>query len=140
MPGCESRCASPGGGTIRRTIEQLLELSFAHGRSIYLLRHDLRSAKAALAQVPAGAVVDLAMAILDSSELEADELTDFAATVAKAASLGVKAVMARIAKERRERGPASHRREARSVSAAAAVLFASSRPAYHHSARRRQRD
>ena len=43
------------------------------------------------------------MAILAISEMEADELADFAATVAKAAGIGVRAVKARIAKERRER-------------------------------------
>ena len=43
------------------------------------------------------------MAILANSEMEPDELADFAATVAKAAGIGVRAVMARIAKERRER-------------------------------------
>jgi hypothetical protein len=40
--------------------------------------------------------VDFAMAILVSSELEPDELADFVATVAKAAGVGVRAVMARI--------------------------------------------
>src|SRR3954463_8033118 len=73
------------------------------GRGLYLLRHDLRSAKAALTQAPADAVVDFAMAILASSELEPDELADFAAAVAKAAGVGVRAVMARIVKERRQR-------------------------------------
>jgi hypothetical protein len=77
--------------------------SFAHGRGTYLVRHDLRSAKAAIAQAPAGAVVDHAMAILANSEMEADEIADFAAMVAKAAGTGVRAVMARIANERRER-------------------------------------
>ncbi|MGE3784527.1 MAG: hypothetical protein AB7H71_17535, partial [Alphaproteobacteria bacterium] len=77
--------------------------SFAHGRGIYLLRHDLRSAKAAMTQGPADAIVDFAMAILASSELEADEIADFAATVAKAAGIGVRAVMARITNERRKR-------------------------------------
>jgi hypothetical protein len=77
--------------------------SFAHGRGLYLLRHDLRSAKAAITQAPAGAVVDFAMAILANSEMEADELADFAASVANAAGVGVRAVMARISKERRER-------------------------------------
>jgi hypothetical protein len=59
--------------------------SFAHGRGFYRLRRDARSAKAAIAQAPEGAVVDFAMAILATSDMEADELADFAATVAAAA-------------------------------------------------------
>ena len=43
------------------------------------------------------------MAILANSELEPDELADFAATLAKAARVGVRAVMARISKVRRAR-------------------------------------
>jgi hypothetical protein len=81
--------------------------SFAHGRGIYRLRHDARSAKAAIAQAPDGAVVDFAMAVLATSEMEADELADFAATVAAAAKIGVGAVKARIAKERQERHKAA---------------------------------
>ncbi len=83
--------------------------SFAHGLGIYLLRHDLRSAKAALKGAPVDAIVDFAMAILANSELEADELADFAATVAKVAGIGVRAVMARITKERRERDRAQRK-------------------------------
>lgn len=88
---------------------ELLIHSFAHGRAFYLLRHDVRSAKAAIAQAPADGVVDCAMAILATSELETDELTDFAATVAKAAKIGVRAVMARIVKERRAREQAKRK-------------------------------
>jgi hypothetical protein len=77
--------------------------SFAHGRSIYCLRHDARSAKAALAQAPAGSVVDVAMAIYAASELEADELAEFVATVAEAGGVGMRAVKERIAKEQKVR-------------------------------------
>jgi hypothetical protein len=87
----------------------LLIHSFAHGRGVYLLRHDARSAKAAIAQAPAGGIMDHAMATLAVSEMEADELADFAATVAKTANIGVRAVMARIAKERREREQAAQK-------------------------------
>jgi hypothetical protein len=76
--------------------------SFAHGRAIYRLRHDARSAKAAIAQTPVDGLIDYAMATLAMAELEADELADFAATVAKASGVGVQAVKARIVKERRE--------------------------------------
>ena len=55
------------------------------------------------------ALIDYAMAILATSEMEADELADFAATVAKAANIGVRAVKARIAKERREREQAERK-------------------------------
>ena len=81
----------------------LLIHSFAHGRAVYQLRHDARSAKATIAQAPADAVVDYAMAILTTTDLEDDELEDFAATVSKAANVGVRAVKARINKQRRER-------------------------------------
>jgi hypothetical protein len=77
--------------------------SFAHGRGIYHLRHDARSAKAAVAQAPSDGLIDYAMSILASSEMEADELAEFAATVAKSAKISVRAVNARIAKERQER-------------------------------------
>ncbi|MEH2563503.1 hypothetical protein [Bradyrhizobium sp. AZCC 2289] len=54
----------------------LLIHSFAHGRGIYFLRHDLKSAKAAFAQAPADAMVDHALAILAQAELEDDELAE----------------------------------------------------------------
>jgi hypothetical protein len=76
--------------------------SFAHGRSIYLIRHDARSAKAAIAQAPVEGLIDYAVALLAMTDMEADEHADFVATVAKKASIGVQAVKARIAKERRE--------------------------------------
>ena len=83
--------------------------SFAHGRAFYRLRYDARSAKAAIAQAPVDGLIDYAMAILATAEMEPDELADFAATVAKAANIGVRAVMSRIAKERREREQAQRR-------------------------------
>ena len=84
--------------------------SFAHGGGLYHLRHDARSAAAALAEAeakatPAG-VVDEAMAILAISELEPDELASFAVTVANAADISVSAVKARVAKQQRERARA----------------------------------
>jgi hypothetical protein len=87
----------------------LLIHSFAHGRGLYQLRHDARSAKAAILKGPANAAVDYAMAILAMTELEVDELADFAATVAKVANIGVRSVMARINKARREREAASRK-------------------------------
>jgi hypothetical protein len=84
--------------------------SFAHGRAIYLLRHDARSAKAMITQAPVDGLIDYAMAILATTEMEADELADFAATVAKTKGIGVRAVMARIAKERREREQAQRKK------------------------------
>jgi hypothetical protein len=83
--------------------------SFAHGRTLYRLRYDARSAKAAIAQAPVDGLIDYAMAILATTEMEADELEDFVATVAKAAGIGVRAVKARIAKERREREQAERK-------------------------------
>jgi hypothetical protein len=83
--------------------------SFAHGRSIYLLRHDARSAKAAIAQAPVEGLIDYAMALLAMTDMEADEHADFVATVAKKAGIRVQAVNARIAKERREREKANRK-------------------------------
>ena len=83
--------------------------SFAHGRTLYRLRYDARSAKAAIAQAPVDGLVDYAMALLATTEMEADELEDFVATVAEAAGIGVRAVKARVAKERREREQAERK-------------------------------
>ena len=83
--------------------------SFAHGRTIYRLRHDARSAKAAIAQMPKDGLVDYAMAILAQAEMEADELAEFATALAKAAGIGLRAVKARIAKEHREREQAEQK-------------------------------
>src|SRR5262249_37882042 len=55
--------------------------TFAHGGGLYHLRHDARSANAALARASAAGVVDHAMAIYAMSELEPDELAGFAETI-----------------------------------------------------------
>jgi len=47
--------------------------SFAHGRSLYSLRHDLKSAKEVFEKIPGGGTIDDAMAILTQAELEEDE-------------------------------------------------------------------
>jgi hypothetical protein len=83
--------------------------SFAHGRALYRLRHDARSAKAAIAQAPVDGLIDYAVALEAMTDMEADELADFVATVAKKASIGVQAVKARIAKEHREREKAKRK-------------------------------
>jgi hypothetical protein len=81
----------------------LLIHSFAHGRGIYFLRHDLRSAKTTFAQAPADGKVDYAMAILAQAKLEEDEREEFTTLVSKAAGVGVRPLRARIKKERAER-------------------------------------
>jgi hypothetical protein len=81
----------------------LLIHSFAHRRFIYLLRHDLKSAKAAFAQGPDAGKVDYAMAILAAAELEDDELEELVALVSKTTGVGVRPLKARIKKERTER-------------------------------------
>jgi hypothetical protein len=73
--------------------------SFAHGRYIYQLRHDLKSAKAAFEQV-AGGGVDAAIAIMAQAELEDDEFDDFVKSVSDKANVGIRAVRARFKKER----------------------------------------
>lgn len=82
----------------------LLIHSFAHGRGLYFLRHDLKSAKAAFAQVPGGGTVDHGMAILAQAELEDDEVDEFAKLVSETAEAGIRPVRSRIKKERQERG------------------------------------
>jgi hypothetical protein len=88
----------------------LLIHSFAHGRAIYLLRHDVRSAKAVIARAPVDGLIDYAMAILATTDMEADEHADLVSTVARKAGIGVGAVKARIAKERREREQAERKK------------------------------
>ena len=83
--------------------------SFAHGRTLYRLRHDARSAKAAITRAPVDGLIDYAMAILATAEMEPDELEDFVATVVKATGIGVRAVKARAAKERRDREEAERK-------------------------------
>ena len=84
--------------------------TFAHGGGLYRLRHDARSATAALtlaiaalADATPEGVVDDAMAILAISDLEPDELASFALAIANAAGIPVSAVKARVAKQQRER-------------------------------------
>jgi len=72
--------------------------SFAHGRGLYSLRHDLKSAKEAFEKIPGGGTVDDAMAILTQAELEEDEVDEFAAHVSKKTSAGIRSVKARIKK------------------------------------------
>jgi hypothetical protein len=76
--------------------------SFAHGKGIYSLRHDLKSAMAAFENI-AGGTVDDAMAILAQAELEEDEVDEFAKFVAKKAKVGIRPVQARFKKHRAER-------------------------------------
>ena len=80
----------------------LLIHSFAHGRSIYFLRHDLKSAKAAF-EAPGAGTVDHAMAILAQSELEEDEHEEFTHLVSEKADVGIRPLAARIKKERMDR-------------------------------------
>jgi hypothetical protein len=80
----------------------LLIHSFAHGRSLYHLRHDLESAKAAFEKAASGGV-DAAMAILAQAELEDDEVGDFAKFVSEKTDAGIRVVRARIKKEDAER-------------------------------------
>jgi hypothetical protein len=87
----------------------LLIHSFAHGRGIYLLRHDLKSAKAAFAQAPADAKVDHALTILAQAELEEEELADFIAHVSKSANVGVRVLTRRIKKDRAQRESEKHK-------------------------------
>jgi len=83
--------------------------SFAHGRSLYSLRHDLKSAKAAFERVAGGGTVDDAMSILAQAELEDDEVDQFAKFVADKTETGLRAVRARFKNERAERAAAARK-------------------------------
>ena len=93
--------------------------SFAHGRSIYRLRHDLRTAIIAFKNAP---TVDHAAEILASTNFEADEREQFQIEVATATGLGRRAISKRFkdAERRRQR----ERRRA----AAEALATSDSRP------------
>jgi hypothetical protein len=56
------------------------------------------------------ALIDYAMAILATTDMEADEHVDFVSTVARTAGVGVGAIKARITKERREREQAERKK------------------------------
>ena len=72
--------------------------SFAHGRSIYLLRYDLKLAQTAFAQAPGGGTVDHAMLVFAQAELEADELDEFIRFISKSTGVGIRPLNARIKK------------------------------------------
>jgi hypothetical protein len=88
--------------------------SFAHGRSIYRLRYDLRSATVVFKNSP---TVDHAVEILASTNFEADEWEQFRNEVASVTKLKVGVVARRFkdAEQRRERA----RRHAAAEAAAA---------------------
>jgi hypothetical protein len=75
--------------------------SFAHGRGVYLLRYDLKSATAAFAQ--GDGTVDHAMAILAYAEIEADEIDAFIRVVSERTGVGLRPLSARAKKVREER-------------------------------------
>ena len=87
----------------------LLIHSFAHGRGIYYLRYDLKSAKGAFEQVPGGGTVDHAMAILAQADIETDELDEFIRFVSKTTGVGIRPLSARTKKERKERDSNAHK-------------------------------
>jgi hypothetical protein len=91
---------------MRGTDGDLFIHSFAHGRSIYFLRHDLTSAKTAFTQGSGAGTVDKAMAVLNQAQLEEDELDVFTRFVSKTAGVGIRPLSARIKKERTERAVA----------------------------------
>lgn len=88
--------------------------SFAHGRSLYSLRYDLRTAIIAFKTSP---TVDCAVEILASTNFEADELEQFQNDVAAATGLGRRAISKRFkdAERRRQR----ERRQAAAEAASA---------------------
>jgi hypothetical protein len=88
--------------------------SFAHGRSFYFLRYDLRTAISAFKNAP---TVDRAAEILASANLEADEREQFQDTVADATGIGSRAISKRFKDEEQRR----QRERARAAAEAAAA-------------------
>lgn len=84
---------------MRNADGELFIHSFAHGRGLYQLRYDLKSAKTAFEKVAGGGTVDHAMAILAQADLAKDELDQFATFVAKATGTGKQPLKERIKEE-----------------------------------------
>ena len=76
--------------------------SFAHGRGIYHLRHDIDSAKSALDKTPKDGGLDFAMAVMRNADLADDEVVDFTQATAAATKLKPATVRTRIATERKK--------------------------------------
>ena len=91
----------------------LIEVQVREPWALHLLTADGTNAAAEDAETmkaaPVDGLIDHAMAILATTEMKADELADFVTTVAKASGIGVQAVKARIAKERRKREEAERK-------------------------------
>ncbi len=85
--------------------------SFAHGRAFYQLRHDARTARAAIEVADPQHVVDVLCAIVPQADIEADELAGLIAIAAKQAKIGVRAIQARL-KAERDRRDAARRKAA----------------------------
>jgi hypothetical protein len=84
--------------------------SFAHGRSLYDLLHDVRTVRAAIEAADPKYVVDILSSLVPLAELEADELTSLiAAAAAKNEKIGVRAIGARLRVERKKRDQAAHK-------------------------------
>jgi hypothetical protein len=83
--------------------------SFAHGRSFYQLRHDARTANAAITAADPLYVVDVLCAVVAQAEIEADELVELIGAVAAKAKTGVRAVQARLKTERVRRDAAERK-------------------------------
>lgn len=77
--------------------------SFAHGGARYRLRHDMRTAHAAIDNAEPAHVVDELCAILPQAEIEADERTSLIAAVAAKAKVGVRVIQARLKEEEKRR-------------------------------------
>jgi hypothetical protein len=83
--------------------------SFAHGGAFYQLRHDARTARAAVEAADPQHVVDVLCAVVPHADIEADELSGLIATVAKQAKVGVRAIQARLRAEQARRDAAKRK-------------------------------
>ncbi len=80
--------------------------SFAHGRAFYQLRHDARTARAAIEAADPQHVVDVLCVVVPQADIEADELAGLIATAAKQAEIGVRPIQARLKAEQARRDEA----------------------------------
>ncbi len=80
--------------------------SFAHGRAFYQLRHDARTARAAIEAADPQHVVDVLSVVVPQADIEADELAGLIATAAKQAEVGVRPIQARLKAEQARRDEA----------------------------------
>ena len=70
--------------------------SFAHGRTLFDLKHDIHSATAAIEKAPKPHAIDILCEVVASAELEQDELVRLIDAGRGVSGVGVRAIAARL--------------------------------------------